>query len=145
MEVTDMTYTTRYVCEAVDVPQQTLADWIQWGLLSPKGGGRRRPRKWSAKDVREASIIAGLRRAGITMQALREAWGFLRTVGHNPGSTGQFIALAAKNGRPTGLVKLCERGEALNLNREQRGQLLLIPVWQPTDQVIGDKKDAGTK
>ena len=138
-----MQYRTAEVAQMLDVNERTLLYWASIGLVSPRGGGRRRPWKWSPKHVREVSVIAGLRQAGITMQALREAWGFLRSVGHNPGSSGQFVVLSTSKGKLTrDVVKLCDGGEALNLAREHRGQLMLIPVWEPTDRLIGDKKGA---
>lgn len=128
-----MTHTAAQVAHAVACPYRTLMYWVEKGLLNPEGArrGRRYPTTWHPTDVHEASILAALRRAGFSLQKLREALAYLRSVGHNPLSSGQFIVIRLGNGTPSELVKICREGEALALIR-QRGQLVL-PLWTPEE------------
>lgn len=115
------------VAGQVRVPYRTLMNWVENGLLTPEGAGRghRHPTTWHPKDLREASVLAALRRAGFSMQRLRQALDYLKSLGHNPMSTGRFIVVRGGRGHPRELIKICEDGqEALALIREQ-GQMLL--------------------
>lgn len=124
-----MEYTASQVAEMVGCPYRTLMRWMEYDLLHPQGAmaGRRRPTTWQAKDVREASILTALRRAGFSLQRLREAITYLRSIGQNPLSTGEFLVIRLGDGPPSELVKVCKGGEALALIRN-RGQIVM-PLW----------------
>jgi len=105
--------------------------WFERGLVTPQGGGAQgKDTWWTAKDVREASILAGLRTARFSLQKLTEAIVYLRGIGHNPMSSGQFLVISGNDGDPRELVKICSTGEAVALMRKHRGQLIL-PLWSP--------------
>ena len=128
-------YTAAQVAELIKTPYRTVMQWVQYGLLSPEraNAGRRIPTVWAEKDVREASILVALRRAGFSLQRLRQAIDYLRTLGHNPMSTGQFLAVRTGDGHPSELLKFCNTGEAIAL-LQQPGQLVL-PLWTPGQEV----------
>jgi hypothetical protein len=109
--------------------------WHTSGLLSPEGGGRQRVVTcWQPKDVREASILGGLRRAGVTMQSLRDALAYLRRLGHNPMSSGDFLVVRGRTGKPKDVIKVCGAGEAIRvLSRRSRGQFV-FPIWTPLEE-----------
>jgi DNA-binding transcriptional MerR regulator len=105
--------------------------WVQYGLLHPEGAnrGRRYTTTWREKDAREASILAALRTAGFSLQRLRQAIDYLRDLGHNPMSTGEFIVIRRSGGEPADVIKITDSGEAIPLLRD-RGQLVM-PLWRP--------------
>jgi hypothetical protein len=72
-------------------------------------------------------VIVGLRRAGLSLQKIKEACAYLRSLGHNPMSTGTFLVVRTGKGEAKDLVKICTTGEALALVKD-RGQLVL-PLW----------------
>ncbi len=133
------TYTSAEVAELAGTPYRTLMRWAAQGLLNPEGAhpgrgvGRWQPTTWRDKDVREASILTGLRRAGFSLQRLREGIEYLRSIGHNPMSTGAFLAVRDGDGPPSELIKLCDSGEAIAL-LQQPGQMV-FRLWVP-DQTI---------
>lgn len=127
------TYTPEQAAQLTGVPYRTLHRWITDGLIRPKyrrANIRKRDIELTTKDVREISILCALRRGGLSMQTLRDVLDYLRSIGHNPMSTGQFIAIMGKSGKPADLVKICTTGEALELIGQCRGQLVL-PIWTP--------------
>jgi len=101
-------------------------NWVEQGLLNPEGArrGRRYPSTWSAKDLREATVLTACRRAGFSLQRLRRAIEYLRSLGHNPLSTGEFIVVGTGKGEPAELIKVCDSGEALALIRDP-GQVVM--------------------
>ncbi len=127
------TLTTYDVADLTGVPYRTVARWASEGLVTPAGGGRQRIEwVWQPKHVREVSIIHGLRSAGLSMQKVRDCFEYLRRrLGQNPASTGRFLVVRGRTGRPRDLVKLCDSGEAIALlNRRTRGQLVFpIASW----------------
>ena len=129
------TYTSAEVAELAGTPYRTLMRWAAQGLLNPEGAhpgrgvGRWQPTTWHAKDVREASILAGLRRAGFSLQRLREGIEYLRSIGHNPMSTGEFLAVRDGDGHPSELIKVCDSGEAIAL-LQKPGQMV-FRLWVP--------------
>lgn len=121
------TYRADEVADLVCVPYRTLMRWVQGGVLNPEGArrGHRNETAWRPKDLREASVLVALRRAGFSMQKMRRALDYLRSIGHNPMSTGDFIAVRLGNSEhPSELIKICSTGEALAL-LQQPGQLVL--------------------
>ena len=130
-----MTYTAAQAAEVVACPYRTLMYWVEEGLLNPEGAcrGRRYPTTWHPKDMREASMLAALRRAGFSLQKLKEAVAYLRSLGQNPMSTGKFIVIRLEGGPPSELIKLCETGEAIELL--QRPGQLVMPLWTPDPEV----------
>ena len=121
------TYTAYQVAERVGVAYRSLMRWVQRGILNPEGArrGHRNETTWHDKDLREASVLAGCLRAGFSMQKMGKALEYLRGIGHNPMSTGDFLVIRLGNGAdPSELVKICDTGEALALVR-QPGQLVM--------------------
>ncbi len=119
-------FTAQEVAELTGTPYGSLMYWVKEHLLNPEGAraGRRRATIWHDKDLREAAILNGLRRAGLSLQQLRRAIEYLRSVGHNPLSTGQFLVVSNQDGEPQDVIKLCDEGEAIDLLK-QPGQLVL--------------------
>ena len=130
-------HTAAQVAKLTGTPYRTLMQWVQYGLLSPERAmaGRRVPTVWHDKDVREASVLVALRRAGFSLQRLRDAISYLRSLGQNPMSDGDFIAVRNGDGHPSELLKFCDTGEAVALLQEP-GQLVL-PLWTPGQEVGG--------
>ncbi len=106
----------------IGVPQSTLTRWIQQGMVCPPGyvGRQRVEVDVTPKVLRELSVIAQLRRAGVSFQALRKVAKRLRAMKQNPFSSGRFVVL--KGGE---LVKLCEAGEAVELIKHP-GQIVVL-------------------
>ena len=128
-------YTAAQAAELSETPYRTIMRWAVQGLLNPEGAGRGRryPTIWRDKDIREASVLVGLRRAGFSLPRLREAISYLRSLGQNPMSTGRFLAVRNGDGHPSELIKFCNTGEAVAL-LQQPGQLVL-PLWTPGQEV----------
>ena len=133
-----MEFTAAQVANVISRPYRTLMYWVGKNLLNPEGArrGRRYSTTWHTKDVREASMLSALRRAGYSLQQLREAMAYLRSLGQNPLSSGEFIVIRHGDGPPSELVKLCDTGEAVALIRN-RGQLVL-PLWTPDQEEAQD-------
>jgi hypothetical protein len=127
-----ITYTSDYVAQVAGVPYRTLMRWVQQDLIRPQYYARKNrvPVEWSAKNVREAVILARMRTCRLSMQKIREVLKYLRGIGHNPLSTGDFLVLMDRDGRPEEVIKVCTTGEALKLMGKGRGQLVL-PLWNP--------------
>lgn len=108
--------------ERIGVPQPTLTRWVKSGLVRPPDyvGRQRVPVNVTPKCLREFSMLAQLREAGVSFQALRRAAKYLRGLGQNPFSSGRFAVL--KGGE---LVKLCDEGAAVELIK-QPGQMVLL-------------------
>lgn len=131
--------TSHQVAELIGVKYRTMMDWVENDLLHPekaragKGPGKNQT-AWRAKDLREASVLAACRRAGFTLQEMRRAMGYLRSLGHNPLSRGSFVALNIGDGDRE-LVKVCKEGEALALLRNPGQVLLPLPDWPGGDEL----------
>lgn len=123
-------YTSFEVARMAGVQYRTLMYWVAFGLLNPVNAraGKRKSTIWNDKDVREASVLNCLRRAGFSLQRLRQAIDYLRSINHNPLSTGNFIVVCTQEGKPQDVIKICDTGEALQLLHNV-GQLVL-PLWQ---------------
>jgi DNA-binding transcriptional MerR regulator len=129
----EATLKVKDVANELGISVRTLQFWIAEGLLTPehnKNPERRSRIRFSVKDVREASILNALRAQNLSLQALRESLNYLRSIGHNPMSTGEFLLIKGGNGKPADLLKFCTSGEVLDLLREHRGQFVL-PLWTP--------------
>ena len=125
--MTETIYRADEVADLVGIPYRSLMRWVQGGILNPEGArrGHRKETTWHPEDLREASVLVALRRAGFSMQKLRRALDWLRSAGHNPMSTGDFIAVRLGNGEhPSELIKICDTGEAMTLI-QQPGQLVM--------------------
>lgn len=135
--------TSAQVAEKVAVPYRKLMRWVEEGLLHPdRVPEHRRPAaKWTAKDVREANVIVQLRQRGVPLQRIHQAMDYLRSLGHNPFSSGQFLVLGDPT-RDSGFVKVCETGEVIDL--VSHGQLVL-PLFEtlPTDTLPRASDAAG--
>lgn len=120
------------VSRLAGIPRRTLLSWVETGLLRPAvyTGRRRTPVGFSQKDVKEAIRLARLREY-LPVQLLRKVINRLRSMGHNPLSTGEFLVIQPARGRRE-LLKICDVKEARQLLRlsgpEERGQLVLIPL-----------------
>ena len=118
--------TSQQAAVAAGVPFRSLMNWLEAGLLRPPGyrGKPREPVLWPPSVIREARTIAALRAAGLSMQRIRQAIGFLRGRGFNAFSSGKFLVVNVHDGTPEGLVRICEDGdEALELIGTGQGQL----------------------
>lgn len=124
-------YTGYQVAELVGVPYRSLMRWVEAGLLNPEGArrGHRNPATWHDKDLHEASVLAACRLIGFSMQKMRKVMTYLKSVGQNPLSSGEFVCLYTGDGEPAELIKFCESGEVLALVRKP-GQVVL-PLWTP--------------
>ena len=112
------------------VPYATLNKWVRKDVIRPEGY-----REWAfdgyamwftEKTVREVLLLRKLRKIGFSFQKIREAAKILRRYGHNPFSSGTFIAFTQK-GRPVSLVKIKD-GQVIELVGKYKGELLL-PLW----------------
>ena len=127
------TFTTAQVAHRAGIPYSTLAQWAAEGLVDVKPPKSKRDGyKWTAKHLREILVMARMREIGVPMQLMRESMGYLRTLGHNPYSTGRFLVLRKGSGRGRNridrLVKVCDGGEAIEIIGRHRGQYVL-PLW----------------
>ena len=118
------------VAGRIGTPYRTLMNWTEQGLLNPEGArrGRRYPSTWCTKDLREATVLTALRRAGFSLQRLRKAMDYLRSVGHNPMSTGEFVVVRTGKGEPAELIKFCDTGEALALIQDPGQVVMPLPL-----------------
>jgi len=71
--------------------------------------------------------LKSLRKMGFSYQKIREAAKILRSYGHNPFSSGTFIAVTRK-GKPISLIKIKD-GKVIELVGKYKGELLL-PLWE---------------
>lgn len=117
--------------QQLGVPGNTLSQWLKRGLVSPPGWccRQRVPVPLGAKELRELSIIAHLRRAGVSLQAIKRAADLLRRLGTNPFSRGSFLVV--------------DRGEVLRMVGEQEAIALLRQPGQlvlalPEDPAAGN-------
>ncbi len=111
--------------EKAGVPYPTAARWLQQGVVKADGGGTRStPWECGKKQIRELKILDRLRDA-ISFQKLRKAAEYLESIGHNPYSSGTFAVV-----NDDGLVKLTDRGEAVQLLGTDQGQTLCIPIGE---------------
>ena len=121
--------TLRQAAEAAGTPYPTAARYIQQGLIRPDSyvGRQGAPVVVSDKDFRELSVLAKLRNT-LSLQELREALDFLRSLGHNPLSEGRFLVIGGEPGSRR-LIKVCaDKHEAVEVIGKQAGQLTLIPL-----------------
>lgn len=133
-------YTTEFVAETLGVPRRTLLHWASEGLLAPAQYERIRrvPVLWSEKNIREASVLVHLRKSRLSLQRIRSIMAYLRGLGHNPMSTGEFVVLMGSRGKPSEIVKICTSGEAIALMTKHRGQYML-PLWSPEEETPGKR------
>ena len=125
--------TTAQVAKIAGVAYSTLADWARTGLVDVKRPKcRREGYAWSAKHVHEIRVVADLRRLDVPMQKIRDSMRLLRSMGHNPYSTGKFLVISKGHGRGRkrvpSLVKVCDSGEVIEIIGRHRGQYVL-PLW----------------
>lgn len=128
-EVLEPTFSTKEVAELADVPIRTLQWWVQQGLLRPHTyGGRGVDTRWSNKDVREARVLAKLR-GFFSIRRLKDVLTYLRGLGFNPMSTGQFLVVVGTDGTGRDLLKpdvVDGQERAISLARERMGQGVLV-------------------
>lgn len=118
----------KQAAKEIGIPYRTVAGWIEAGIIRPVGyvGRQRVPIPFTERDMSELRLLAHLRRS-FSLQELRQALEFLRTLGHNPLSTGKFLVAQGPPGKRR-LIKICaNKREAIELLGETPGQLLLIP------------------
>jgi DNA-binding transcriptional MerR regulator len=119
------TFTSAQVAIRADVSYRSLMRWAEQGLLDPARadtGKAKSPLVWTAKHLREATVLGQLRAHKLPLQTIRKVMDYLRSIGHNPLSTGEFICIG-KPSRSGTVVKVCTDGEVLDLIK--RGQLVL--------------------
>lgn len=134
-------YTSQQVAERAGVPYRTLMRWVEQGLIRPAVyGGRGQKTLFSKKDFREVAILARLR-GFFSLQQLRQALEYLRTLGHNPLSSGAFAVVRDARGERI-LAKICNEEEVIELLRKEPGQLRLLPVFD-IEEIIEGTKPAG--
>jgi len=134
-------YTSQQVAERAGVPYRTLMRWVEQGLIRPVVyGGRGKKTLFSKKDFLEAAILARLR-GFFSLQQLRQALEYLRSLGHNPLSKGDFLVVRDVRGERL-LLKLCEKGEVIQVIEEDPGQLRLFPIFD-IEEIIEGTKPAG--
>jgi len=111
--------------------REVLWKWTKDGVISPEDykpyGLTQRAMLFTEKTVREVKFLRTLRKMGFSYQKIREAAKILRSYGHNPFSSGTFIAFT-KKGRPVSLVKIKD-GQVIELVGKYKGELLL-PLWK---------------
>jgi DNA-binding transcriptional MerR regulator len=135
-------YTTQQVAEQAGVTYRTLMRWIEQGLILPAvRGNRGQQTLLTKKGFREVAILAKLREF-LSLQQLRQAIDDLRTQVHNPMSTGDFAVVRDLRGERS-LLKICERGEVIELLETHPGQLRLFPMFD-IEELITDTPPAET-
>jgi len=112
--------------ELTGVSYPTAARWIEQGLIQPKNyvGKQHAPVWLGRKELRELCILAQLRKV-LSMQQLRKAMDYLRRLGHNPLSRGQFYAVVAGPDKKHELIKICDNKTAIQLIGKGKGQLMI--------------------
>lgn len=125
-----VTYTSDVVADAVGIPYRTLMRWVEEGLVVPAIHPKKHriPVQWSEKNLREVGILGQLRKCKLSLQQIRGIMDYLRELGDNPFSSGEFILLLGADGLPEELVKIRNGVEAIALMKKHRGQLML-PLW----------------
>jgi len=126
---------------ALGINYRTLMRWVETGLLEPdceNGPARAKPaRRWTQKHLREAGVLIRLHAANVPFPTIRAAMDYLRGLGQNPFSTGQFLVLGNPK-KPGSVIKICDSGEVLDL--VARGQLVL-----PLVPAMEEKKDVNER
>lgn len=119
------------VARILKIPYRTLMRWSEEGLILVEGGGYRgKGTLWTEKNIREASVIYSLRTARLSLQKIKDIISYLKSLGENPMSSGEFLVIRKIDGEPREIVKFVTTGEAVSLLKESRGQLIL-PLWKP--------------
>ena len=113
--------TEQISCET-GVSDATLQYWARTGLIDPAvyKYGRGTTTMGDKKNLHELQVLAQLRHV-MSLQALRKAVKYLRSIGHNPMSRGQFAVIDAKKRI---LIKIIDQQVLQTVGIEQ-GQLLL--------------------
>jgi len=121
----------RELARRTGMHREVLWKWINDGVISPEGyrdwGLTKKAMLFTEKTAREVRFLRTLRKMGFSYQKIREAAKILRSYGHNPFSSGTFIAFT-KKGRPVSLVKIKD-GQVIELVGKYKGELLL-PLWK---------------
>lgn len=134
-------YSSQQVAERSGVPYRTLMRWVEQGLIRPAiYGGRGQKTLFSKKNFREVAILARLR-GFFSLQQLRRALQVLRSLGHNPLSSGDFAVVRDLRGERT-LVKICNEDEVIELLRKEPGQLRLFPLFD-IEELIAETPPIG--
>jgi len=119
----------RSASKMVGVPYPTVAKWVQKGLIHVDGYQRKQrvPVEFNEKQVTELSNLASMRAAGLSLQDIGKAAEYLRTLGHNPFSTGKFAVI---DGPPNDrrLIKVTDHDGAVELLSKHKGQTVLAFV-----------------
>jgi len=125
----ERSYTGHEIADMTSLQYRTLQHWVERGLLNPEGArrGKWQAATWHDKDLREATVLSACRRAGFSMQKMRQAAEYLRGIGHNPFSTGQFVVVKNGPGEPQELIKYCDSGEAIALLRQPGQVVMMLP------------------
>ena len=143
-EIADFTpvFTSEEVSNYTGTHYRTIVRWASGRIIEVEGGGYGNAWKWSEKNLREAEVLASLRREGFSLQELAHTMTRLHNeLGHNPFSTGDFIVLkkpSRQGQRRTDpqLVKVCSTGEALDISKQGFAQLLLPFMFNNSKGVL---------
>jgi len=121
----------RELARRTGMHREVLWKWTKDGVINPEGyrdyGLTQKAMWFTEKTVREVKFLKSLRKMGFSYQKIREAAKILRSYGHNPFSSGTFIAVTRK-GKPISLIKIKD-GKVIELVGKYKGELLL-PLWE---------------
>ena len=120
------------VCKIVGITYRQLDYWARTDLLRPsladaKGSGSRR--KYSYRDLLELKIIKNLLDAGIKLESVRDAFGYLRD---HLGEDVTTVNLVISGNRSV-LVHTGE--ELIDLLKRGQGVLNILPLGTVKDEV----------
>ncbi len=119
------------VAKLLGVNYRSLMRLQEQRLIDVGGGGQHgKATLWTRKNIQEASVIFNLRAARVSLQKIRETMEWLRDQGQNPFSSGEFMVISRKNGRPHEIIKFVDKDTAFSIMGESKGQLVL-PIWRP--------------
>ena len=113
-----------------DVSYRTLMRWVEAGLLRPPGYicGQRAPVTWTPSLMREAGILAALRRVGFDSPEMARCANHLRRQGRDAVAGSEYIAIL-RGGREKPAFRLCDSETALNLVQQRPSDLAaLVPI-----------------
>lgn len=128
------TYTTPQVADIINVPLQTLRDWVSYGFLAPeyKPEGQQKKRRrytWDALQVQLASIVAGLRHSGLTTTYIRKFIGDFKL--EKPLASSYLIVYRFEKDSDISItVNFCTDSEATDWLKNR--QCRVYQIWKPS-------------
>jgi len=138
-------FNTVQASRLLGIKRETIKSWLDAGLVKPafRAFRHRVPVKLDGKNLRELAVISGLRKAGVSMQHVKKAAVYLKSLGHNPMSKGKFLVQTVQ-GRKA-VFKIMPENEVIDLSREslkdnETGQLRLfhmLPIELELERLEG--------